>query len=363
MELLRGESLGARLASGRRLGVQQAVEILRQLAVVLEKTHAAGVVHRDLKPDNLFLCEKEDGTVRVKVLDFGIAKMVQQASKSRNTVNIGTPLYMAPEQIDGGRIDRRADVYSLGHVAYEILTGESYWEDELRRAPSTLVLLRWMEGPLPEPPSLRASRRGVAVGPAFDGWFAKATSRRAADRHANATELVAELVTALGAGFPLLPAPTDTDALTRVRQSPLEEAPVSVGQAAAPLRFDSSWGETPPIQTVRDPPPRTQRGPLALLAVTGAAAALAVAALLLTLAGGSASAPSEDAATASAGLAAPGPSVATVIIPVPVSVESAAPSVSAAGKPTAAPSVKATPIKPAPRRTEQRCKREPERCR
>src|SRR5690606_37607626 len=100
MELLRGESLGERLSHGRRMTPPQVLEVLRQVARVLEKTHAAGIIHRDLKPDNLFLCAREDGTVRIKVFDFGIAKLVQQASKSRNTVNIGTPLYMAPEQLD-----------------------------------------------------------------------------------------------------------------------------------------------------------------------------------------------------------------------------------------------------------------------
>ncbi|MBL9025218.1 MAG: protein kinase [Myxococcales bacterium] len=375
MELLRGESLGARLAAGRRLDPRQALEVLRQLAAALEKTHAAGVVHRDLKPDNLFLCEKEDGTVRVKVLDFGIAKIIQQASKSRNTVNIGTPLYMAPEQIDGGRIDRRADVYSLGHVAYELLTGESYWEEELRRAPSTLVLLRWMEGPLPEPPSVRAGRRGLAVGVAFDAWFSRATARRPADRQATATELVNELATALVGGMPALapgpatrpaaggdvpppfPLPADTDAPTRVRQNPRDEASV---RSVSSVRLDSSWKATSPSvgEGVAQVPPRSPRLLLALLAVSAAAAALAIGALVLTLAGGSAARPALQtwsSAPAAAGSVAP---IATVIIPVPVGVESAAPS--ASSKPGSPPARSSKPSSP---RTDSRCKREPERCR
>jgi len=126
MELLRGESLGERLAAKQRMGAGDVVETLRQIGAVLQETHARGIIHRDLKPDNVFLARREDGSCRVKVLDFGIAKVLEQAGLSRNTVNIGTPLYMAPEQLDGSRIGPATDLFALTHIAFELFTGESY---------------------------------------------------------------------------------------------------------------------------------------------------------------------------------------------------------------------------------------------
>ena len=198
MELLRGESLGSFLGAGRRLSPPQVLEILRQVARTLDRTHAAGIIHRDIKPDNLFLTNREDGTLRVKVLDFGIAKLTQLASKSRNTVNIGTPLYMAPEQLEGARLDHACDLFSLAHVAFELLTGESYWEPELRRVQNTLALLRVMEAPLPEAPSARAARLGAPCGPAFDAWFMRATARQPAARYPSAVALVEAFTIAIG---------------------------------------------------------------------------------------------------------------------------------------------------------------------
>ena len=199
MELLRGESLGSFLASGRRLSPPQVLDILQQVARTLDRTHAAGIIHRDIKPDNLFLTNREDGTLRVKVLDFGIAKLTQLASKSRNTVNIGTPLYMAPEQLEGARLDHACDLFSLAHVAFELLTAESYWEPELRRVQNTLALLKVMEGPLPEPPSVRAARLGAQCAPAFDAWFLRATARQPATRYPSAAALVEAFTIAIGA--------------------------------------------------------------------------------------------------------------------------------------------------------------------
>ncbi len=375
MELLRGESLGERLAQGRRLSAPQVVEILRQVARVLEKTHAAGIIHRDLKPDNLFVTLREDGTARVKVLDFGIAKIAEQASKSRNTINIGTPLYMAPEQLDGGKLGSTADVYSLGHVAYELLTGESYWESELRRAPSTLVLLKWMEGPMPEPASVRAARAGVVVGPAFDTWFARATARRPEIRYQRATDLVEGFVAALGLGVAALSmaAPlsiprlsfdalsdtttekqpigdfdfqeraVETDAPTRVRLPPEDRAPVSA-PSAVPHSAKAA-------RTV----------PAALIAVSGAAAVLALGALGLAVGGRGGRAVTSAQPVVVAVPVPTAPSAAASPVEVepttPTAAETAAPTASA----TAKPSAKVAPQKLP--RADDLCKRQPERCR
>jgi serine/threonine-protein kinase len=131
MEWLQGETLGARLARGR-LSVREACSILSPLCRALEAAHAAGVIHRDLKPDNVLLATDDDGW-RVKLLDFGIAKLstaTAQVSRTATGVAMGTPLYMAPEQARGEAVDGRTDVYALGLLAYTMVCGVSLFEDE-----------------------------------------------------------------------------------------------------------------------------------------------------------------------------------------------------------------------------------------
>jgi serine/threonine-protein kinase len=127
MEFLDGESLGRRLAR-LRLTEVETTAIAHGVASALRAAHRVGVIHRDLKPDNVFLVPDPDGGVdRTKVLDFGIAKLADGASEHRNTMTgalIGTPLYMAPEQARAAAaIDHRADLYSLGCILYHMLTG------------------------------------------------------------------------------------------------------------------------------------------------------------------------------------------------------------------------------------------------
>jgi len=125
MELLSGESLGARISRCGALPFEEAREIVVQALRGLAKAHAAGIVHRDLKPENLFITKTQPAFV--KVLDFGLSKFAQPDNDLHLTVEgapMGTPLYMSPEQVAGRRdLDERTDVYSLGVVLYECLTG------------------------------------------------------------------------------------------------------------------------------------------------------------------------------------------------------------------------------------------------
>ena len=204
MDLLRGEELGSLSKRRGPLPPGEVATYLFQVALALDRTHAAGIVHRDLKPDNLFVTTRDDGTPCVKILDFGIAKVVAQSTQARATRTMGTPLYMSPEQIRGeGDIGPRADLYALAHIAYALLVGEPYWAEEGRGFEAIFPLLaKVLAGP-DEPPSARAARRRtVALSPSFDAWFSRAAAVRSEERFDRATVAVAALSESLG-----LPAP------------------------------------------------------------------------------------------------------------------------------------------------------------
>lgn len=123
MELVRGLSLGDLLEQGR-LRANFALELAYQVCGALTEPHAAGIVHRDLKPDNLLLVPVSDGTVQVKVLDFGIARALERNTRLTATGMIcGTPAYMAPEQSRNQELDARTDLYALGVLLYEMVAG------------------------------------------------------------------------------------------------------------------------------------------------------------------------------------------------------------------------------------------------
>ena len=138
MAFVDGENLAARLHSEGRLNATESRRILKEVAEALAYAHERGVVHRDIKPDNILLCADDDS--RVMVTDFGIARAVSEGSDSRLTATgmaIGTPAYMSPEQSMGERdIDGRSDLYALGVVGYQMLAGELPFN-----APSTPALL------------------------------------------------------------------------------------------------------------------------------------------------------------------------------------------------------------------------------
>lgn len=127
MEYLAGQSL-ASLLEKRRLPFREVMQIMRQLCAGLSAAHAAGIVHRDLKPENLFLVERPGEPPLLKLVDFGIAKTVgvdgESMKLTRTGSLVGTPFYMAPEQINGGKVDVRTDVYALGVILYEMCTGK-----------------------------------------------------------------------------------------------------------------------------------------------------------------------------------------------------------------------------------------------
>ncbi|HTU61061.1 MAG TPA: protein kinase [Polyangiales bacterium] len=128
MELLEGETLAARIARGRGLLAPHACKIIAQCLAGLEAAHAAGVIHRDIKPENIFLCAPPDETeVHPKVLDFGVSRVRPGFAAKDTTLThgglIGTPAYMAPEQLHARACDSRTDVYAMGATLYQALAG------------------------------------------------------------------------------------------------------------------------------------------------------------------------------------------------------------------------------------------------
>ncbi|MFT3772397.1 MAG: serine/threonine-protein kinase [Minicystis sp.] len=248
MELLEGEDLGHRLHRRGRLSPEEALRHLHETALALDKTHRARIVHRDLKPSNLFVARRERGAEQIKVLDFGVAKLVAHGEST--TATVGTPVYMAPEQLRNGRISAATDLYALGMVAYTLLVGEAYWAREKDGSDNLVAFaLMAVTGPR-EPARARAARRGVELPEAFDAWFAKATAAAPAARFGSAREAVSALAEIFGiASLAPAPSPEELDApagedfadAPTVEGTRLELAETDLVRAGEPL---SSQGTT-----------------------------------------------------------------------------------------------------------------------
>jgi serine/threonine-protein kinase len=144
-ELLQGEDLGSYLERAAKLPVVEAVHIVRQVCRALGAAHTHGIVHRDVKPENIFLVRPN---ATVKVLDFGISKVAENSDGLTKTGTVmGTPDYMAPEQARGDRVDARADIYAVGAILYRALTGRKPFDGTDAMAILTAVLTQEPERP------------------------------------------------------------------------------------------------------------------------------------------------------------------------------------------------------------------------
>ncbi|WP_437803800.1 protein kinase domain-containing protein [Sorangium sp. So ce693] len=267
MDHLEGRDLAAVLAESGRLAVPVAVELVLQVCEALAEAHAQGIVHRDVKPSNLFVTRNADGSPCVKVLDFGISKMTHAEDHALTRVGgvLGSPLYMSPEQLrSSSDVDGRADIYSLGVVLFELLTGRTpFFAQELAQ----LVYLvtqgepqrpRALRPDLPEPLEqviLAAIARdrdrrfptvadlALALVP-----FAPPHARAAAERLFGALRgalpagtltpgapRVAPAVTAAGATLPAATVPLDGGALTIAPLGTTNRKPASRDRRAASI--------------------------------------------------------------------------------------------------------------------------------
>jgi serine/threonine protein kinase len=224
MELVEGGSLSG-ACRGTPLAPRRAAELVHQLACAVQHAHERGVIHRDLKPANVLLAT--DGMP--KLTDFGLAKRLDHGPGLTETgVLLGTPGYMAPEQALGGAVGPATDVYALGAILYELLTGEAPFRGD--------SLLRTLEQVVSAPPRRPGSLR-EGVGRDLEAVCLKCLQKEPRDRYASAEELAADLHRFLSGG-PVLARPpwAGRRALAWVRRHPGLAgviAGMAVGAAAA----------------------------------------------------------------------------------------------------------------------------------
>ncbi|MBX3214731.1 MAG: serine/threonine protein kinase [Labilithrix sp.] len=208
MELLEGESLGQRLTRVGRLPIPLAVDAARQALRSLSEAHAKGIIHRDLKPDNLFFARMMTSAVGsaagdaheeiVKVLDFGIAKLIRDSDEPMGVVEtqagtvFGTPRYMSPEQAQGKPLDARTDLYSLGVIVYQMLTGRPPFTDN----DAVVVMARHIKS-VPKRPNEVAPDANVPK--ELEDVVMRALSKDPVERQASADVFAGELLAALEA--------------------------------------------------------------------------------------------------------------------------------------------------------------------
>lgn len=293
MELLRGESLAARLHNRKRLEPRLVARVLADVGRAIARAHKVGIIHRDLKPDNIFLAEPEETTNSeassdddqfiVKVVDFGIAKVLEESALGNDVSTdtgsmLGTPFYMSPEQARGVKsVDGRADLWAMAVITFECLLGKKPF---MADAIGELILAICADAP-PVPSTIGEVPAG------FDAWFAKATRKSPDARFQTVAELLGALEEVLTPGFrhfdPALGRASlsaDTPIKDVLEPTPLElDATVAVAEKQAVSEAVPSPTHDPSTTTIPPTSSRkaTHRTPLyAGIAIGMAGSALAI---------------------------------------------------------------------------------------
>ncbi|WP_164993012.1 protein kinase domain-containing protein [Streptomyces lydicus] len=262
MEYVEGRTLSQVLKDGA-LPVAQAVDLTGQVLDALEHSHRHAIVHRDIKPANVMLT----GSGKAKVVDFGIAKALSEAATrlTGTGVAVGTPAYLAPEQINGGETDHRTDLYAVGCLLYELLTGRPPYTGD-----SPFSVMHQHLSAQPVPPS----RLRPELPPAVDAVIVRALHKGREDRFASASTMHAALTEAARPTTP--PPPAHTAARTPVR-TPTAFDPAAPGHAPAPLGHAAPGQAAPGHVTGQPAPAAAASTPLASAPLSGASAGLSAA--------------------------------------------------------------------------------------
>jgi serine/threonine-protein kinase len=337
MEFVDGPPLTSVIEQQGALPPKRAADIVRQAADALAVAHDMGIVHRDLKPDNIMLARTRDGGDLVKVVDFGIAKAAgNEAQKVTKTgLVVGTPEYMSPEQLSGDKLDGRSDIYSLGLVAYNMLTGKLPFPSDSAQE-SMIMRLTDRPKPLAEMKPDRAWPADVQA------VMDKALEREVAKRYQTATEfgmalykaidrmpetIASELGTAVIGAVAAADAATTQIPATRVSSaSPSASPAASMGGVAAPAAL--------PPHSAAAPIAPAKRSKVPIMAAV-AAAVVVFGVVAAKMAGGGAPKPSDAAAVTTQGSALPA---------VPDSTPATSSATSAEAPVTTAPRQASTPV-------------------
>ncbi|MBL9022739.1 MAG: serine/threonine protein kinase [Myxococcales bacterium] len=257
MELLQGEELADRVRRAGPLSRAETAEVAKQLVHALAAAHAVGVVHRDLKPNNLFLATSRTAGApfSLKVLDFGIAKIVADA-QTTGTVGLGTPLWMAPEQTEAkSYVGPGTDVWAFGLIVFYILTGKSFWMAASHANTGIQTLLREILFEPIVPPSRRAAELGCGhlVPDGFDAWFLRCVERDPQRREASIERALAGLLPVLSGATAPAPKPPSATQI---------DAPLPFGHSAQAGSFPNAHPQAPatapsapPVMTAPTPYP------------------------------------------------------------------------------------------------------------
>jgi serine/threonine protein kinase len=337
------------------MSLADTVRILGQVGRGLARAHELGIVHRDIKPDNVFLAHTADDGVIAKVFDFGIVKVADTINvaddKTQEGALLGTPQYMSPEQVEGASIDLRSDVYALGVMAYRLLTGRRLFPSDSL----STTLMRICNGPLP-----KLTEALTSLPPAMEDWFQRTCARDREQRFASAIECVDALAAAAGVAA-TGEMTVDPPPVARASGSvpPLESFPPGA-PLETPTGLSAVQRTTPPSRDTAsniEPAAATTPEMRRKIAVIGGTAAtlgfLALLAFLLSSRESRTGASAEPAATAAIPAASPTPPAppppAPTPAPLPAPVASARPATALPDAPIRTPPHPPPPRRPAGR--------------
>jgi eukaryotic-like serine/threonine-protein kinase len=279
MELLRGmglnQYLSARAPEDRRLGASAGAHLMVQVCQALQEAHSLGVVHRDLKPENIFVNTDATGREVIKVVDFGIAKLHEDLAGTLATAAnlegaiIGTPAYMAPEQARGLKVDARTDIYSLGAMLFELLTGQRPFQSETSQG---LLIAHVTEAP----PHIAEAFPELGLPEGLAELVHQMLAKEPDDRPATAADVAARLAAFTGAGVDAPgSAAGDNENLTPLMSS----TPNRSNAAYEPTMASDQGTATGGLSTTIDMPLRARPGvSRAVMAAAGVVLLLGVAA-------------------------------------------------------------------------------------